>query len=191
MKKRITEFLIIAFFLFLLVPEFSSEAKSIDYLTYQVHVTDTGKKYHKANCYHLRSDNIANIIDAVEDRKTPCADCQPPVLTKEQADKILQNCYDLGYKKGSIATNSEYAKENYDEGVTAQNNLKSKEDEDSENANSSIDDTSRNLISVSNYYAADYWYFTIPEFIVILALTITVSSVCTVKICILYHQKHT
>lgn len=45
-----------------------------------VHVTNTGKCYHTAGCYHLRSDREITLYEAVvENGYNPCIDCNPPI----------------------------------------------------------------------------------------------------------------
>ena len=45
-----------------------------------VHVTATGKCYHRAGCYHLRSDYEITLYEAVvENGYNPCEDCKPPI----------------------------------------------------------------------------------------------------------------
>jgi len=44
-----------------------------------VHVTATGKCYHREGCYHLRSDYAITLYEAVvENGYNPCEDCKPP-----------------------------------------------------------------------------------------------------------------
>lgn len=46
----------------------------------KVHITATGKCYHKAGCYHLRSDYEITLYEAVvENGYNPCEDCNPPI----------------------------------------------------------------------------------------------------------------
>jgi competence protein ComEC len=46
-----------------------------------VYVTNTGKRYHRANCQYLRrSKHEMTLKDAVAAGYTPCHVCRPPVL---------------------------------------------------------------------------------------------------------------
>ena len=45
-----------------------------------VHVTATGKCYHRAGCFHLRSDYEITLYEAVVEKGyNPCEDCNPPL----------------------------------------------------------------------------------------------------------------
>lgn len=45
-----------------------------------VHITATGSCYHRAGCFHLRSDYTITLYEAVvENGYNPCEDCRPPI----------------------------------------------------------------------------------------------------------------
>lgn len=44
-----------------------------------VHVTNTGKCYHREGCRYLKSDNEVTLYEAVKDNKRPCEVCKPPI----------------------------------------------------------------------------------------------------------------
>lgn len=44
-----------------------------------VYITKTGTKYHKGNCYCLKS-KIKKTLSEVKDKYEPCSICNPPVI---------------------------------------------------------------------------------------------------------------
>jgi hypothetical protein len=49
-----------------------------------VYVTDTGKRYHRAECRYLRySRREVSLKEAVDAGYTPCHVCKPPVLKQQ------------------------------------------------------------------------------------------------------------
>ena len=43
-----------------------------------VYVTDTGKKYHRASCYHLQRSKREMTLTEAKNRHSPCVVCDPP-----------------------------------------------------------------------------------------------------------------
>lgn len=49
-----------------------------------VHKTKTGYCYHRADCFHLRSDITITLREAISEGLSPCEDCNPPILDEDE-----------------------------------------------------------------------------------------------------------
>jgi len=59
------------------VPTVSNRVESTGSST-EVYVTKTGKKYHRAGCFFLKSQSAISLMDAKARGYTPCSKCDPP-----------------------------------------------------------------------------------------------------------------
>lgn len=56
-----------------------------------VYVTRTGDKYHRRNCFHLKSCDSLSLAEALDSGYIPCKFCDPPApLTMVRVDTVYQ-----------------------------------------------------------------------------------------------------
>lgn len=91
-------FLAVAIYLTVVIPKIKTYPSTENDIVY---ITNSGVKYHTADCHHLRQSKIPTTIqEAIEDGYDSCSHCDPPLyFTKD----IRIGLVDL-YPRSSLAT---------------------------------------------------------------------------------------